>query len=127
MCEVLEASVSGFYARRTRQPSQDSREDATLGQQVKAAFQASRQVDGSPRIHADLKAVGVACARKRVARLMREQDLSAKPPSHRTVTTKREKGAPVAANLLHQDFHAACPNQKWTRDTPSIWTPEGWV
>jgi len=127
MCEVLEVSVSGFYAWRKREPSQHSREDAKLGQQVKAAFQASRQVYGSPRIHAELKALGVACARKRVARLMREQGLSAKPPRHRTVTTKSEKGAPVAANLLHQDFHAACPNQKWTTDTTYIWTQEGWV
>jgi len=76
MCEVLEVSVSGFYAWRKREPSQHSREDAKLGQQVKAAFQASRQVYGSPRIHAELKALGVACARKRVARLMREQGLS---------------------------------------------------
>jgi transposase InsO family protein len=58
---------------------------------------------------------------------MREQGLSAKPPRHRTVTTKSEKGAPVAANLLHQDFHAACPNQKWTTDTTYIWTSEGWL
>ena len=82
---------------------------------------------GSPRIHAELKARGVVCARKRVARLMREQGLCAQLPRHRTVTTKSEKGAPVAANLLQQDFHASCPNQKWTTDTTYIWTHEGWL
>ena len=128
MCEVLEVSVSGFYAWRKREPSHHSREDATTrASRVKAAFQASRQVYGSPRIHAELKALGVTCARKRVARLMREQGLCAQLPRHRTVTTKSEKGAPVAANLLQQDFHAACPNQKWTTDTTYIWTPEGWL
>jgi putative transposase len=127
MCEVPEVSVSGFYAWRKREPSHYSREDAKLGQQVKAAFQANRQVYGSPRIHAELKALGVTCARKRVARLMREQGLCAQLPRHRTVTTKSEKGAPVAANLLQQDFYAASPNQKWTTDTTYIWTSEGWL
>jgi len=127
MCGVLEVAVSGFYAWRKREPSHHSREDARLAQQVKAAFQASRQVYGSPRIHAELKARGVVCARKRVARLMREQGLCAQLPRHRTVTTKSEKGAPVAANLLQQDSHASCPNQKWTTDTTYIWTQEGWL
>jgi len=26
-----------------------------------------------------------------------------------------------------QDFHANRPNQKWTTDTTSIWTQEGWL
>ena len=69
----------------------------------------------------------VVCARKRVARLMCEQGLCAQLPRHRTVTTKSEKGAPVAANLLQQNFHASCPNQKWTTDTTYIWTQEGWL
>ena len=64
MCGVLEVAVSGFYAWRKRKPSHHSREDAKLAQQVKAAFQANRQVYGSPRIHAELKALGVTCARK---------------------------------------------------------------
>ena len=122
MCRALEVSVSGYYAWRKREPSQHSREDAKLGQQVKAAFQASRQVYGSPRIHAELKALGVACARKRVARLMREQGLSAKPPRHRTVTTKSEPDALVAPNLLQRDFSADQPNTKWVADTTYIWT-----
>ena len=58
---------------------------------------------------------------------MCEQGLCAQLPRHRTVTTKSEKGAPVAANLLQQNFHASCPNQKWTTDTTYIWTQEGWL
>ena len=67
------------------------------------------------------------CARKRVARLMRELELVAKRPRHRTVTTKSEEGAAIAPNLLQQDFHADRPNQKWTTDTTSMWTQEGWL
>ena len=103
MCHVLEVSVSGYYAWHKREPSQHSREDAQLAEQVKITFQANRGVYGSPRVHADLKAQGITCARKRVARLMREQELFAQRPRHRTMTTKSEPGAQVAPNLLERD------------------------
>jgi putative transposase len=127
MCDALEVSVSGFYAWRKREPSQHCREDAKLAEQINVTFQANRGVYGSPRVHADLHARGIACARKRVARLMGELGLSAQHSRHRTVTTKSEKGAQVAANLLQQDFSADHPNQKWTTDTTYIWTQEGWL
>jgi putative transposase len=127
MCCALEVSVSGFYAWRKRKPSQHSREDAELARKIKTAFQSNRCVYGSPRIHAELHAQGIHCARKRVARLMQELDLVAKRPRHRTVTTKSEEGAAVAPNLLQQDFHADQPNQKWASDTTYIWTQEGWL
>lgn len=122
MCHVLEVSVSRYYAWHKREPSQHSREDADLAAKVKTAFEHNRRVYGSPRIHAELHAQGIACGQKRVARLMRELGISAQLPKHRTVTTHSKKGAPVAANLLQQDFHAARPNQKWTTDTTYIWT-----
>src|SRR5215471_8699841 len=78
-----------------------------------------------PRL--ELQAQGIHCARKRVARLMRELELVAKRPRHRTVTTKSDEAASVAPNLLQQDFHADQPNQKWTPDTTYIWTQEGWL
>lgn len=127
MCRVLEVSVGGYYAWRKRTPSQHSREDAQLAEKVKLAFQANRRVYGSPRVHAELHAQGIHCARKRVARLMREQGLFAQRPRHRTITTQSEKGAQVAPNLLQRDFHAESPNQKWVADTTYIWTREGWL
>jgi putative transposase len=127
MCGVLEVSVSGYSAWRKREPSQHSREDAQLAEKVNTAFQSNRRVYGSPRIHAELHAQGIPCARKRVARLMRELGLSARRPGHRTTTTHSEKGAQVATNVLQQDLSAAHPNQKWTADTTYIWTQEGWL
>jgi len=126
MCCVLEVSISGYYAWHKREPSQHSREEATLAAKVATAFKHNRGVYGSPRIHAELHAEGIVCGQKRVARLMRELGICAQLPKHRTITTQSEKGAPVAANLLQQDFHADRPNQKWTTDTTYIWTQEGW-
>jgi putative transposase len=127
LCATLEVSVSGYYAWCHRKPSQHSREDAKLAENIQAVYDSNRQVYGSPRIHAELHAQGMACGRKRVARLMRELGLNASPSRHRTVTTQSKQGAPVAANLLQQDFHADHPNQKWTTDTTYIWTQEGWL
>ena len=67
MCRVLAVSGSGYYAWCHRTPSQHSREDAQLAEQVKTAFQANRGVYGSPRVHAELQAQGITCARKRLA------------------------------------------------------------
>jgi putative transposase len=127
MCRVLEVSISGYSAWRKRAPSEHSREDAQLAEKVKTAFEANRGVYGSPRVHAELHAQGIHCARKRVARLMREQELFAKRPRHRTITTKSEPGAQVAPNLLQRDFSADQPDRKWVADTTYIWTTEGWL
>jgi putative transposase len=127
MCRVLEVSASGYSAWCQRPPSRHSREDAHLAEQVKMALQANRRVSGSPRIHADLQAQGTPCARKRVARLMREQELFAQRPRHRRITTKSEPGAQVAPHLLERDFSADEPNTQWRAETTSIWTAEGWL
>lgn len=127
MCRVLEVSVSGYYAWHKRSPSQHSREDARLAEQVRSAFQANRGVYGSPRVHAELQAQGISCGRKRVARLMRQQGLTARKACHRTITTHSDPSASVAPNLLERDFHADEPDTKWVADTTYIWTAEGWL
>ncbi len=127
MCRVLEVSVSGYYAWCKREPSQHARLDAQLAEKVKTAFQDNRRVYGSPRVHAELRAQGIRCARKRVARLMREQYLFAKRPRHHTITTHSEPAAQVVPNLLQRDFSANQPNSKWVADTTYIWTAEGWL
>jgi putative transposase len=124
-CYRLSVSVSGDSAWRKRAPSQQSREDAHLAEQVKVAFQANRRVSGSPRVHAELRAQGIPWARKRVARLMREQGLFAQRPGHRTVTTQSEPGAQVAPNLLQRAFSADGPDKKGVAETTDIWTAEG--
>ncbi len=127
MCRVLEVSVSGYYAWWKREPSRHARSDAQLAQQVKTVFQNNRCVYGSPRVHAELHALLIKSARKRVARLIREQGLFAKRPRHRTITTHSEPEAQMAPNLLQRDFSADQPNRKWVADTTYIWTVEGWL
>ena len=127
LCETLDVSISGYYAWRKRPMSQHQREDGQLADRVQAAYHANRGVYGSPRVLAELQAQGISCARKRVARLMREQGLAARKPRHHTITPHSDPSAQVAPNLLQGDFHAQEPDTKWVADTTSIWTAEGWL
>jgi putative transposase len=127
LCETLGVSLSGYYAWRKRPMSQHQQEDNQLAEHIQAVYQACRQVYGSPRIHAELRDQGITVSRKRVARLMREQGLSACRRHHRTITTRSEPGARVAPNLLDQDFTASRSNEKWTGDITAVWTYEGWL
>ena len=127
LCETLGVSLSGYHAWKNRPLSQHQREDNQLAEHIHVVYQACRQVYGSPRIHAELRDQGITVSRKRVARLMREQGLSASRRHHRTTTTRSEPGARVAPNLLEQDFTASRPNEKWTGDITAIWTYEGWL
>jgi putative transposase len=91
------------------------------------AYEATRKVYGSPRVHAEVQAQGIRCSRKRVACLMRTMGLCARRPRRWTRTTKQDPTAKVSLNLLARDLTARRPNQKWAGDSTAIWTAEGWL
>jgi len=121
----LEISESGYYAWRKREPSQRKRDDERLGKLIEDAYQNNRQVYGSPRLHAELKEQGVRCGRKRVARVMREHGINAKPRRRKMKTTDSRHDHPVAPNLLARNFTADTANTKWVADITGIETQEG--
>jgi putative transposase len=127
LCETLGVSISGYYAWRKRPMSQHQREDGQLAEQIQAAYHANRELYGSPRVHAELQAQGITCSRKRVARLMRELELTARRSRHRTKTTRSDPSAQFAPNRLDRDFTATRPDEKWAGDITAIWTYEGWL
>ena len=127
MCRVLEASPSGFYDWLRRPESQRAAEDRALIEKIQAVHNESRRTYGSPRVHASLKAEGYRIGRKRVARLMRENDIRAKAKRKFKVTTDSRHDHPVAPNLLDRQFTVEAPNTVWLADISYIWTREGWL
>jgi putative transposase len=128
MCRVLTVSRSGYYAWRSRPVSARKMADEQLLEQIKALFVESRETYGMPTIYRLLKKAGVRCSRKRVARLMREQQLVPKTVRRfRVVTTDSNHDQPVAPNRLNQDFSADGPDQKWVADITYVPTAEGWL
>ncbi len=127
LCRTLAVSSAGFYAWCRRGLSLRAREDAALKVKIRAAHAASGKRYGSPRIHADLKADDHRVGRKRVARLMREEDIEGQRKRRFRATTDSRHAHPVAPNELQRNFTAPAPNKAWVTDITYIWTREGWL
>lgn len=127
MCSVLEVSENGYYNWRKRGKSQRKQDDEQLVSRIEDAYHENRGVYGSPRIHAELKTQGIRCGRKRIARLMRERNISAKRKRRQAKKTDSNHSSPIAPNLLERDFTADAPNKKWMTDMTYIATGEGWL
>ncbi len=130
MCRLLGVSRSGFYAARTRQPSDRALADQRLGVAIGAIYRQSRQTYGSPRVHAELRERGVRCGRKRGERLMRAAGLQAKRARRGRRTTTSNHTHAVAPNLVNQRFavtEIAAPNRVWAADITYVPTREGWL
>lgn len=127
MCSVLEVSENGYYNWQIRGKSQIKRDDEQLASRIEDAYHENRGVYGSPRIHAELKAQGFHCGRKRIVRLMRELNLSARRKRRQAKKTDSNHDSPIAPNLLERDFTADAPNEKWMTDMTFIATSEGWL
>jgi transposase InsO family protein len=67
-------------------------------------------------VHASLKAAGYRIGRKRVARLMRENDIRPRTKRKFKVTTDSRHDHPIAPNLLDRQFTVEAPNTVWLAD-----------
>lgn len=127
MCRLLVVSPSGYYASQGRPISAHARRDQELSERVSAVHLGSRRRYGSPRVHAELQATGERVGRKRVARLMRENDLAARTRRRFRKTTDSKHSFPIAPNVLERDFTAAGPDEAWVTDITFLWTTQGWL
>jgi putative transposase len=127
MCRTLGVSRTGYYAWKSRGPSQRERDDNALAVKVLEIHERGRRNYGRPRIHDKLKKQGVNVSGKRLARVMREQGVRGKVKKKFVVTTDSDHPLEVAPNVLDRDFTASEPNQRWVGDITYLFTPEGWV
>jgi putative transposase len=127
LCRVLGVSRSGYYGWKDRPPSKRDRENAALTEKIREIHNRSRQIYGYPRVHAELRALGVRCSRKRVARLMRKAGLRGCLRGRKKRTTYHNKHAVLAADLVKRNFCADAPDKLWTADISYVHTQEGFV
>jgi putative transposase len=134
MCRVLEVSRPGYYAwmmRREGELSERARVDQDLTVRIQTVHRKSRRSYGSPRVHRELKGQGIHVGEKRVARLMRENEIRAKQTrKFRVTTTDSSHAHPVAENVLNRKFSVTdiiAPNRVWVSDITYIPTAEGWL
>jgi putative transposase len=130
MCRALKVSKSGFYGWRDRAPSARVQADALLTQKIARIHRDSRETYGAPRIHFELRTWGVRCARKRVARLMREAGLfgcGGRRRKARTTVRSRTESTPPAPDLVRRNFTPEAPDRLWVADITYVRTWEGWL
>jgi putative transposase len=126
MCRVLGVSPSGYYAWRKRGLSRRRREDAALLERVRRIWEGSGRTYGAPRVWAELRAGGVRCSRKRVARLMREAGLvGAYSRRRRRKTTVQDPRAAAAPDLVGGSSGRKAPLELWVADLVYVPTQEG--
>lgn len=128
MCRMLGVSRSGYYGWSGRPPLRRSRQDAILTAKIREIHRRSRETYGSPRVHAELRALGTRCSRKRVERLMRESGLEGCMRGRRRKgTTHRGKKAAPAKDLVKRNFAATRADKVWVADITYVATIEGFL
>ena len=115
-CRMLDVSPSGYYAWRRREASVGSKHDAQLKARIQAIHSWSRGTYGASRIHAELADESVHVGRKRIARLLRELGLAGVSRRKGTRTTRRDRDARPAPDLVERQFSAERPEQLWVAD-----------
>ena len=125
LCRLLGLSRSGYDAWRQRPLSARARADQGLSQRIREIHERSRGTYGTPRIRAELRDAGVACSRKRVARLLRQAGLQG---CHRRTgprIARRRPDTPAAPDLVRREFAATSPDRLWVADITDVPTWAG--
>jgi len=127
MARVLGVSTAGYYAWADRAPSAHATADAELLKRIRTVHATSHGTYGTPRVHADLLADGQRHGRKRIARLMRAAGLIGVSRRRSVVTTRRDKDARPAPDLVDRNFTAERANQLWVADITYIPSAAGFL
>jgi len=117
MCQLAQVSRAGFYrSLQEQQPAQEEMEVRSLIQQIVLAH---RRRYGYRRVTAELRRQGLLVNHKRVARLMREDNLLAVQPHAFVVTTDSKHQLEVYVNLAKR-LQLTGINQLWVADITYI-------
>jgi putative transposase len=127
LCRLLDVSTSGYYAWCTRPISNRAKANKILGDRIVAIHEESRSTYGMPRIHAELCDEGPPVGHNRVARIMRERGVAGVCRRRGIRTTRRDKDARPAPDLVDRNFTASAPNQLWVADITYVPTWAGFV
>ena len=126
MCRVLRVHRSGYYAWCKKPLSDRTIEDKRLLKLIRASYEESGRVYGSPRIFLDLREQGERCGIHRVERIMRENGIKA---ARGYKKHKYVKSFPsiLVPNHLQREFTVDHPNHVWVTDFTYIRTYQGWL
>jgi transposase InsO family protein len=122
LCELVEIERSSYYAWKSAEPARAARAeaDAQLAERIRA-IHTEDNTYGAPRITAELNdgvTVDERVNHKRVARVMRENDIVGYRRRRRVTTTVPDPADQKVPDLLERDFTAPAPNRIYVGDIP---------
>lgn len=129
-CDTVEVSRSGYYAWLVRPESSRASENRTLLTHIRAVHEMSEQTYGSPRMTVELNELGLSCGEKRVARIMRENQIASEAvKKFKIATTDSNHDLPIKERIFEtENVHAImAPNQVWASDITYVATEEGFL
>ena len=127
MCRVLEVSTSGYYAWQRREPSARARANEAMLERIRTIHTQSRDTYGAPRVIVELREAGECVGHNRVARLMRRAGLVGASRRKGCWTTRRDKDARPAPDLVERNFVAKGPDKLWVADITYVPTWAGFL
>ena len=127
VCEVLQVSPSGYHKWLKNKVSFRVKENQRILEIIKFHHNKSKATYGLPRIYAAMRKEGIGVNKKRIARLMKVNNIKAKTKRRFRVTTVQNTKAQASENILKQNFTASSENKIWTGDITYLWTKEGWL
>lgn len=128
LCAVMDVSRSGYHAWAAGHRSVREQRDNALRPKLHAAFAASRQTYGYPRMTIELREQDEPVGKTRVARLMQEEGLCGRQPGrYRPQTTQSNHDGPIAPNRLAQLPALTARDQVWQADITYLPTRAGWL
>jgi putative transposase len=118
ICAALQVAPSTYYAakRREKEPSERSRRDAVLVPILLALWIAKYKVYGVHKLWKAARRAGDDLGRDQVARLMRTAKIRGVTRRRRVFTTRPDREALRAADLVKRNFTAERPNALWVTD-----------
>ena len=127
LCLTLNVHASGYYAWRAEPQSQRAKDDQRVLGLIKHSWLESGGVYGYRKVHDDLRELGEACGKHRVARLMRTEGLRSQTGYRRRPGRYGGKPPVASSNHLARQFNVTEPNKIWVTDITYIRTYEGWL
>jgi putative transposase len=117
ICRVLQVAPSAVRSALARPPGPRQLADEALKPLIAELHAANYGVYGARKIKAALaREHHLVVDRARVTRLMRELGLRGATRTPSTVTTRPDRTAPRAPDLVQRRFRADRPNELWVSD-----------
>lgn len=127
MCRVLGLSRPGYYAWRTREPSDQAKRRESIGERLETLFYRFKRRYGARRLTEELNNEGIACSENYIADVMRERGLKALNGKGFRYQRRVESMTQVKENVLGRNFSSDAPNRKWVTDITYIKVGRSWA